>query len=316
MGGSWDHAPVVCGSGHENLGIRAFFHDLRPCHRTIPTEKRNDEAGCIHSSDKIFISNCWSWSGENPTPTRRLRHIGSPHNVSRSRIHGIDVSIGPSPEVDCPICNCWGCCNLVADVEAPLHGKRWDCLLADYAANRSFPSIRETAPMVRPWSNDGDSLVVRVRYTSPNISVPIGTSSSPKNREIRPEFCSVFFQKLDQGPKHKTSRRVVVVVVVVVELGGISRIVQEHDLVSTCAELSAVAADEINTKASISVQRLTSYIESSGRRLLLITWCFDGVWWMPQQQQLECRVPKRSSNWLQGPMPSTYIRSQSSLNSH
>jgi hypothetical protein len=170
--------------------------------------------------------------------------------------------------------------------------------------------------MVRPWSNDGDSLVVRVRYTSPNISVPIGTSSSPKNREIRPEFCSVFFQKLDQGPKHKTSRRVVVVVVVVVELGGISRIVQEHDLVSTCAELSAVAADEINTKASISVQRLTSYIESSGRRLLLITWCFDGVWWMPQQQQLECRVPKRSSNWLQGPMPSTYIRSQSSLNSH
>jgi hypothetical protein len=51
--------------------------------------------------------------------------------------------------------------------------------------------------MVRPWSNDGDSLVVRVRYTNPNISVPIGTSSSPKNREIRPEFCSFFFQKLD-----------------------------------------------------------------------------------------------------------------------
>lgn len=72
---------------------------------------------------------------------------------------------------------------------------------------------------------------------------------------------------------------------------------------STCAELSAVAADEISTKARISVQRLTSYIESSGRRILLITWCFDGVWWMPQQQ-LECRVPKRSSNWLQGQMPS------------
>jgi hypothetical protein len=123
--------------------------------------------------------------------------------------------------------------------------------------------------MVRPWSNNGDSLVVQVRYTNPNISVPIGTSSSPKNREIRPEFFSFFFQKLDQDPKHKTSRWVVVVVVV--ELGGISRIVQEHDLVSTCAELSAVAADEISTKARISVQRLTSYVESSGRRILLIT---------------------------------------------
>jgi hypothetical protein len=82
-----------------------------------------------------------------------------------------------------------------------------------------------------------------------------------------------FFQKLDEDPKHKTSRWVVVVVVVVVivELGGISRIALEHDLVSTCAELSAVAADEISTKARISVQRLTSYIESSGRRILLIT---------------------------------------------
>jgi hypothetical protein len=123
--------------------------------------------------------------------------------------------------------------------------------------------------MVRPWSNDGDSLVVRVRYTNPNISVPIGTSLSPKNREIRPEFCSFFFPKLDEDPKHKTSRWVVVVVIV--ELGEISRIVQEHDLVSTCAELSAVAADEISRKARISVQRLISYRESSGRRILLIT---------------------------------------------
>jgi hypothetical protein len=79
--------------------------------------------------------------------------------------------------------------------------------------------------MVRPWSNDGDSLVVRVRYTNPNISVPIGTSSSPKNCEIRPEFFSFFFQKLDEDPKHKTSRLVVVVVVVVVivELENSSR---------------------------------------------------------------------------------------------
>jgi hypothetical protein len=114
-----------------------------------------------------------------------------------------------------------------------------------------------------PWSCGSDTQIQTSQFQSARVH-------HLKNREIRPEFFSLFTQKLDQDPKHKTSRWVVVVVVIV-ELGAISRIVQEHDLVSTCAELSAVTADEISTKARISVQRLTSYVESSGRRILLIT---------------------------------------------